>query len=81
MSKFRIVPHRHIEWKVQHRFLGLWLNVTHEIGYGWSELMTFDSEYEAEGWIRTQLAAEERRADNRVEARRRKDGVAPREFP
>jgi hypothetical protein len=81
MTDYRIAPYGATEWKVQRRFMWLWVDVIRSAGYDLLERITFDTVTEAKEWIDAQLAFDAQQRGRRFEAARRRREIAPREYP
>jgi hypothetical protein len=78
-ERYRICPHGPRSWKVQRFNWPFWLNCKRHTGYG-AYVRTFDSEAEAEDWIRDRLKQDEELDSEIVLTRNRRRDHPPREF-
>lgn len=82
MSSYRIAPDGADCWKVQSKWFGLfWVSLHKEIGYGYWETLSFQTEDEAKAWIAETLDYEQRNADWHRTAKERKRAIPPRTYP
>ena len=81
MPTYRIAPYGAAGWKVQERFLWLWLDLTRSVGYDTHEKMWFDTTAAAKKWIDDELAVRAGRIAYDAEAARRSRAVKPEVYP
>ena len=81
MTRFRIVPYGADRWKVQDRWLFLWLDCMALIGSYEYARITFATEAEAEQWIDAHHKKERDYDAARRETARRHGRFIPREYP
>ena len=81
MTRYRIVPTGADWWKVQQRFLFLWLDCTVNTGPDYWEVVSFDTEGEAETWIERQHDLAAQRAILRAKSSQRSALTGAREYP
>ncbi len=81
MTRFRIMPYGADRWKVQTRWLFLWVDVTVLVGHDTYDRVSFDLEEEAESWIDRHHEREREWQRQNIETARRKGHYVPREYP